>query len=167
MSNSPSSFLVSFQLEPRFRSPLFHPARDLIDYPNCKLVTSSHDPFALPPQSISITEILYSNDRTTVYAGRYQDETEVVLKFTSDKDVLIEAAIYDHLINLQGSVIPQLHGVLYGDLQGGGDILCLAMERFGGSLDRPFVKLDTVEKYAPSLFTVALQVDSSIIPLQG
>ena len=143
---SPPSYLVfpgDFYVK---SSKLFHPAKDLIGYPHCKLVTGDNDPFALPAQSLTVTEILYSGHRTTVYAGTYQDGTEVALKFTSEEDVLGEAGIYDHLVEIQGTVIPQLHGVLYGDVQSGGDILCLVMERFGNSVDRPFCSLDTVEK---------------------
>ena len=137
------TFQVNFHLKaPKSR----HPAKSLIDYPHCKLTTGNNDPFALPAQSITVTEILYSGPRTTVYAGTYHDGTDVALKFTSEEDVLAEAGVYDHLVGIQGTVIPQLHGVLYGDVQGGGDILCLIMERFGNRIERSFCSVDTVEK---------------------
>ena len=138
---------LTFQVNFHLNAPKsHHPAKSLHDYPHCQLVTGDNDAFALPAQSITISEILYSGNRTTVYAGTYYDGTEVALKFTSEEDVLAEAGVYDHLVGIQGTTIPRLHGVLYGDVQGGGDILCLVMERFGNSLDISFRSLYAIEK---------------------
>ncbi|TCD65156.1 hypothetical protein EIP91_003012 [Steccherinum ochraceum] len=145
--SSPSVFHLEFDLaNRRFEGP--NPARLLPNYPHCELNTAG-EPFALEPQTIRVTDVLYSGDRSTVYLGRCSTglKTELALKFTNEDDVLAEAGAYDSSEALQGNVIPKLFGVLFGNMRRrGANMACLVLERFGSRIEGCFTDLDTLEK---------------------
>ncbi|TCD65168.1 hypothetical protein EIP91_003024 [Steccherinum ochraceum] len=130
----------------RFQGP--NPARLIRDYPHCILDTDG-EPFALEPQTIHVTDVLYSGSRSTVYLGRCAEDPtlELALKFAKEEDIIAEAGAYDANVALQGNVIPKLFGVLFGDSRKPGvNMACLVSERFGNPIEVDFSNLETVEK---------------------
>ena len=128
-------------------SPNYHCAELLQNYPRCSLTTDPAYPFLLPPQEIRVVRSLHDSFSTTVYLGRCKDKTEVALKFTAINDVQDEAGVYDAMVHIQGTVIPKLHGILYGCTTTNEQMACLVLERFGNVLDIPFGTLEKKEKY--------------------
>ncbi|THH27124.1 hypothetical protein EUX98_g7073 [Antrodiella citrinella] len=142
MSLSPKVFTLRFSDD----LPLLHRASRLKGYPECKLDSGDEYEFLLRPQAIQIVDILYAGDRTTVYLGRCEDNTELALKFTDNTDILEEAGAYDFLTSIQGSVLPKLYGALNGAATEGENLFCLVLERFGTRLQRRFCDLAKAEK---------------------
>lgn len=151
MSEPP--FTLHFH-DKRLVSKLRHPARSFAGYPNCEFRPSKGYPFDLQPQAIQIVEILYCSSRTTVYLGRCDGGKEIALKFTAVKDILIEAAAYDALAPIQGTVLPQLYGVLCGRRPDESLAHCLVLERFGDILSDDFDDLSRAQKSVRPLLRI-------------
>ncbi|TCD69228.1 hypothetical protein EIP91_008331 [Steccherinum ochraceum] len=139
---------VNVTLRFRLTSDDHHPAKDLIGYPTCKVKTDGN-PFLLSERTIEVTDILHFGSRSTLYLGHLPDKSkhEVILKFAPGKIVVDEAHAYDEHEQIQGTVIPQLYGVLIGPVQkGSAPLACLVLERFGDRLETSFEKLDSNAK---------------------
>ena len=147
MSKTKSPVFTLQFCEEDFHYDYPHFAQSLSAYPRCQFVTGKSYPFYLPPQTIRVAQILHCGENSTVYLGHAQDGTELALKFTPDpRDLRREAAGYDALEFLQGTVVPKLYGVLYGRDCNGDRVLCLVLERFGDSVEQEFRTMKTVEK---------------------
>ena len=143
MSASAPQFVLRFN---KTVSPHFHCASLFQGYPKCSFKAASKYPFHLPPQEIRVVRSLHDTYHTTVYLGRLKDKTEVALKFTDVKDIEAEAGVYDAMVDIQGTVIPKLYGVLYGRSTSGKRVACLVLERFGDALSVAFEELEKREK---------------------
>ncbi|THH20443.1 hypothetical protein EUX98_g8580 [Antrodiella citrinella] len=115
-------------------------------YPICQLRPGHDYPFHLPPQIINVVDILHSNERTVVYLGLCEDNTELALKFSNIEDISAEVGAYDAFEGLHGTVLPKMYGALIGKDRIGKKIPCLVLERFGDRLTRRFGDLQKTEK---------------------
>ncbi|TCD69453.1 hypothetical protein EIP91_007579 [Steccherinum ochraceum] len=122
-----------------------HHASFLKNYPTCGFWAAKGYPFHLESQPIQVKGILYCGDKSTVYLAECEGGMELALKFASEDDVLREAAAYDALEPIQGTVIPRLYGMLYARRPDKRRVFCLVMERFGNRVTSSFRDLPRPE----------------------
>lgn len=88
---------------------------------------------------------------STVYSGVCQNakKTRVAIKFAPIAPLLIEAAVYDDLKDIQGKCIPKLFGMFFGKTAKGGEIACIITVHVGQRVDRLLEDLPRQDKYEP------------------
>ena len=146
MSARKPPFILDF--DPLLHLPYRHLASYLKAFPAPELRPGKTYPFYLSPQTVRVAQILHHSDNSAVYLGVCEDSLELAIKFTrSYDDILAEAAVYDSLTAIQGTLIPRLYGVLYSRGTRGNPVLCLVLERFGDRVAGEFKDMEPREKY--------------------
>lgn len=89
------------------------------------------------PHSLIVVDGIIHRGRSTVYSGTCQDQekTKVAIKFAATDTLLMEAGVYDELADIQGTVIPKLYGLFFGETDKGKETACIIMQYAGEELE--------------------------------
>lgn len=105
-----------------------------------------------PPAEYTGTLVLTSRIRSdSVFGGHFEQRQmskysrPVIIKFGEEKQIEKEGSFYGQMKQLQGTVVPIL--IAHYRTAGSEPLACLVLEKFGDSLEIPFLLLEREEKY--------------------